>query len=77
MNNLMAAYSNAFQVAMHSAYATKDTTSPLIALAFQNVKKVAVEAGYVTPETVLEIIQKTNAQAVSLAKAVGKAQAQG
>jgi len=77
MNNLMAAYSNAFQVAMHSAYATKDTTSALIALAFQNVKKVAIEAGYVTPETVLEIIQKTNAQAISLAKAVGKAQAQG
>jgi len=37
---------------------------------------VAVQAGYVTPETVVEIIQKTKAQAVSLAKAVGKAQAQ-
>ena len=75
MNNLKLAYSNAFMVAMQSAYVTKATTAALIALAFQNAKKVAVEAEYITPVTVFEIIQKTNAQAVSLAKAVGKAQA--
>jgi large subunit ribosomal protein L10 len=77
LGRLTQAYGNAFQVAMHSAYATKETTAALIMLAFQNVKKVAVEAQWITPETAAEIIQRANAQAISLAKAVGKAQAQG
>jgi hypothetical protein len=44
-------------------------------MAFQNARKVALEAAWITPETATELVARVNAQAVSLAKAVGRAQA--
>jgi large subunit ribosomal protein L10 len=72
---LARAYSGAFQVALKAAYVTPVTIVPLLSMAAQNVRKVALEAAYMTPETAPEIIAKANAQAVNLAKAVGRAQA--
>jgi hypothetical protein len=46
-------------------------------LAAQNVRMLALESAWVTPETVEELVARANAQAVTLAKAVGKAQASG
>jgi len=74
-SRLASAYSNAFQVALKSAYPTKDTIASLLSIAAQNVRKVAVKSNYLTSETAPEIIAKVNAQALSLAKAVGRAQA--
>ena len=74
-DQLATAYSNAFQVALKAAYATKATTATLLTLAFQNARKVALEANYLTPETAVELIARVNAQAVNLAKSVGRAQA--
>jgi large subunit ribosomal protein L10 len=72
---LARAYSGAFQVALKAAYVTPVTIVPLLSMAAQNVRKGALEAAYMTPETAPEIIAKANAQAVNLAKAVGRAQA--
>jgi hypothetical protein len=51
------------------------TITPLLSLAAQNARRVAVGASYLTKETSAEVIAKVNAQALSLAKAVGRAQA--
>ena len=72
---LARAYSGAFQVALKAAYVTPATIVPLLSMAAQNVRKVALEAAYMTPETAPELIARANAQAVNLAKAVGRAQA--
>jgi large subunit ribosomal protein L10 len=72
---LMAAFSGAFQVALKAAYPTSVTITPLLSLAAQNARRVAVGASYLTKETSAEVIAKVNAQALSLAKAVGRAQA--
>jgi len=74
---LSRALSEAYQVALNAAYVTPVTIMPLISLAAQNVRKLALEAAWVTPETVEELVARANAQAVTLAKAVGKAQATG
>ncbi len=72
---LFKAFSDAFQVALKAAYPTAATTYMLLSIAAQNARKVALEADYVAPETAVELIARANAQAVSLAKAVGRAQA--
>ncbi len=72
---LARAYSGAFQVALKAAYVTPATIVPLLSIAARNVRKVALEAAYMTPETAPELIARANAQAVNLAKAVGRAQA--
>jgi large subunit ribosomal protein L10 len=72
---LARAYSAAFQVALKAAYVTPATIVLLLSMAAQNVRKVALEAAYMTPETAPELIARANAQAVNLAKAVGRAQA--
>jgi large subunit ribosomal protein L10 len=72
---LARAYSGAFQVALKAAYVTPATVVPLLSMAAQNVRKVALEAAYMTPETAPELIARANAQAINLAKAVGRAQA--
>lgn len=72
---LAAAYSGAFQVALKAAWPTPATLPSLISIAAQNARRVAVEASYLTKETSAELIAKANAQALSLAKAVGRAQA--
>jgi large subunit ribosomal protein L10 len=72
---LKMAYNNAFQLALNAAYVTPTTVIPLLSIASQNAKKVSVETSYITKETAADIIMRTNAQAVSLAKAVGRAQA--
>lgn len=72
---LAAAYSGAFQVALKAAWPTPATIPSLISIAAQNARRVAVEASYLTKETSTELIAKANAQALSLAKAVGRAQA--
>ena len=72
---LSRARSEAYQVALSAAYVTPVTIMPLISLAAQNVRKLALESAWVTPETVEELVARANAQAVTLAKAVGKAQA--
>jgi len=74
---LARARSEAYQVAINAAYVTPVTVMPLISLAAQNVRKLALESSWVTPETVGELVAKANVQAVTLAKAVGKAQATG
>ena len=74
---LSRALSEAYQVALNAAYVTPVTIMPLISLAAQNVRKLALESAWVTPETVGELVARANAQAVTLAKAVGKAQASG
>ncbi len=74
---LSRALSEAYQVALSAAYVTPVTIMPLISLAAQNVRKLALESAWVTPETVGELVARANAQAVTLAKAVGKAQASG
>ncbi len=74
---LTRALSEAYQVALNAAYVTPVTIMPLISLAAQNVRKLALESAWVTPETVGELVARANAQAVTLAKAVGKAQASG
>jgi large subunit ribosomal protein L10 len=72
---LTTAYSGAFQVALKVVYVTPATIVPLLSMAAQNVRKVALEAAYITPDTANEVIARINAQAVNLAKAVGRAQA--
>ena len=74
---LTRALSEAYQVALNAAYVTPVTIMPLISLAAQNVRKLALESAWLTPETVGELVARANAQAVTLAKAVGKAQASG
>jgi len=74
-NRLVAAYSGAFQVALKAAYPTSVTITSLLSIAAQNARRVAVGASYLTKGTSAEIIAKVNAQALSLAKAVGRAQA--
>jgi large subunit ribosomal protein L10 len=74
---LSRALSGAYQVALNAAYVTPLTIMPLISLAAQNVRMLALESAWVTPETVEELVARANAQAVTLAKAVGKAQASG
>lgn len=73
--SLGSAYSGAFQVALKAAYPTTATISSLLSLAYQNARRVAVDAEYPTKETIAELIARTNAQAVNLAKMVGRAQA--
>jgi large subunit ribosomal protein L10 len=74
---LARAYSEAYQVALNAAYITPVTVVPLLSLAAQNVRKLALESSWVTSETAGELVAKANAQAVNLAKAVGRAQARG
>jgi large subunit ribosomal protein L10 len=74
-DRLARAYSDALQVALKAAYPTTATTATLLSLAAQNARKVALEASYVTPETVVELIARASAQAINLAKSVGRAQA--
>jgi large subunit ribosomal protein L10 len=69
------AYNNAYQLALKVTYFSPVTIVPLLLMAARNTKKVAIEASYLTKETATEIIMKANAQAVSIAKAVGRAQA--
>jgi large subunit ribosomal protein L10 len=69
------ARSDAFQVAMKAGYATRETMVALLSLAAQSARRVALAAEYVTPETAVELIARAGSQAVSLAKAVGRAQA--
>ncbi len=73
---LTRAFGDAFQLALKAAYPTAETTATLLSLAAQNATKVALEADYITQETAVELIVRANAQAVALAKAVGRAQAQ-
>ena len=72
---LARASSDAFQVALKAAYPTSATIATLLSMAMQNARNVALEASYLTSETASELVAKVNAQAVSLAKAVGRAQA--
>jgi hypothetical protein len=51
------------------------TITSLLSIAAQNARRVSVGASYLTKETSAEIIAKVNTQALSLAKAVGRAQA--
>lgn len=74
---LTKAYSEAYQVALNAAYVTPATVVPLISLAAQNVRKLALESAWVTPETGAELVARANAQALNLAKAVGRAQVSG
>jgi large subunit ribosomal protein L10 len=74
---LARAYNEAYQVALNAAYVTPATVVPLLSLAAQNVRKLALESSWVTSETAGELVAKANAQAVNLAKAVGRAQARG
>ena len=72
---LARAYSEAYQVALKSAYVTPVTIMPLLSIAAQNARQVALESAWMTSETATELVARANAQAVNLAKAVGRAQA--
>jgi large subunit ribosomal protein L10 len=74
-NNLANAYSEAFQVALKAAYPSSATIVPLLSLAAQNARMVALESTWITSDTATELVARVNAQAVNLAKAVGRAQA--
>jgi len=67
---LKKAHSDAFQVAMKSAYSTPQTVPALLTLAAQNARKVALKAGYASPETVMELVAKAHAQALALERLV-------
>jgi large subunit ribosomal protein L10 len=72
---LARAQSEAFQVALKATYVTPETIVSLLSMAAQNVRNLALELAWVTSETAGELVAKANAQAVNLAKAVGRAQA--
>jgi len=72
---LARAYSEAYQVALKSAYVTPATIMPLLSIAAQNARQVALESAWMTSETATELVARANSQAVNLAKAVGRAQA--
>ena len=74
---LLRAFNGAYQISLKAAYVTPLTIMPLISLAASNVMKLALESVWVTTETAGEFVARANAQAVVLAKAVGKAQAIG
>ncbi len=74
-NNLANAYSEAFQVALKAAYPSSATIVPLLSIAAQNARMVALESTWITSDTATELVARVNAQAVNLAKAVGRAQA--
>ena len=72
---LARAYSEAYQIALKSAYVTPATIMPLLSIAAQNARQVALESAWMTSETATELVARANSQAVNLAKAVGRAQA--
>jgi len=72
---LARAFSEAYQVALKSTYVTPATIMPLLSIAAQNARQVALESAWMTSETATELVARANAQAVNLAKAVGRAQA--
>ena len=74
---LLRAFNGAYQISLKAAYVTPLTIMPLISLVASNVMKLALESVWVTTETAAEFVARANAQAVVLAKAVGKAQAIG
>ncbi len=74
---LLRAFNGAYQISLKAAYVTPLTIMPLISLVASNVMKLALESVWVTTETAAEFVARANAQAVVLAKAVGKAQATG
>jgi len=72
---LARAFSEAYQVALKLVYVTPATIMPLLSIAAQNARQVALESAWMTSETATELVARANAQAVNLAKAVGRAQA--
>lgn len=72
---LAQAFSDAYQMSLKASYITPLTIIPLLTIATQNAKNIALEVAWMTSETTPELINKANAQALNLAKAVGRAQA--
>lgn len=67
-NNLVKAASWAMNLAVESAYPTKETTEVLLQKAFREAKAVGVETAFMTEETREDILGKSEREALSVKK---------
>jgi len=66
-SQLQLASSNAFNLAIETAWISKDTITHLLSKAHRNSHALALESGIVTKDTVKQLISKANASMLSLA----------
>ncbi len=66
MSDITTAASWAFNLAMESCYASKDTVEPLLQKAFREAKAVALEGGVMEPELMGELLAKAEREAMSV-----------
>jgi len=69
-SQLQLASSNAFNLAIETAWISKDTITHLLSKAHRNSHALALESGIVTKDTVKQLISKANASALSVASNV-------
>ena len=72
LNNMIAGYHNAFNLAYNSGFPTADTTEMMITNAFREAKTLALEINFVSKETIEEILAKAKRQADALKGQVGE-----
>ena len=68
MLQLQQASSNAFNLAIETAWISKDTITHLLSKAHRDSHALALESGIVTKDTIKQLISKANASMLSLAK---------
>jgi len=66
-SQLKIASSNAFNLAIETAWVSKDTIIPLLVKAHSNARSVAIESNIYTKDTIAQLISKANASMLSLA----------
>ena len=66
-SQLQLASSNAFNLAIETAWISKDTIIHLLSKAHRNSHALALESGIVTKDTIQQLISKANASMLSLA----------
>jgi len=71
VEDMLTAYSNAFNLSMEIGYPTKYNIPVLISKAHNQAYNLAMETGTVTKETLEPLIAKANAQAEALGKTAG------
>ena len=69
-SQLQLASSNAFNLAIETAWVSKDTITHLLSKAHRNSHALALESGIVTKDTIKQLISKANASMRSLASNV-------
>ncbi|MEM2131176.1 MAG: 50S ribosomal protein L10 [Candidatus Woesearchaeota archaeon] len=65
-NKIITAYNETFNLAIYSAYPTKETIERLLGKANNDAKALAVSQGILTSETALDVIKKAHLQMLSL-----------